>query len=85
MIAKIAEIEKWSTRIQDRLSGLLRSDIKIGNEGEPDLRGEPAATGAENSCGKAGSLSGLSRSDIKIGNESEPDLRGEPLQQAQRK
>jgi hypothetical protein len=44
-----------------------------------------AATGAENSCGKAGSLSGLSRSDIKIGNESEPDLRGEPLQQAQRK
>jgi hypothetical protein len=79
MIAKIAEIEKRSTRIQDRLSGLLRSDIKIGNEGEP------AATGAENSCGKAGSLSGLSRSDIKIGNESEPDLRGEPLQQAQRK
>jgi len=47
------------------IGGLERSDIKEGIEGEPDLRGEPAASGAEKVLHGNRRIGGLERSDIK--------------------
>ena len=47
-------------------------------EGEPDMRGEPAASGAKKCLPGCGSQAVWSAATIKKGVEGEPDLRGEP-------